>query len=78
MFLVVPIIPDYLCTITENATLLEEDENGKIGLLLSSKAFVQLILNPAVGTLTGTVGYAKPLLLGNSCLLLAALCMYSV
>ncbi|XP_015126265.1 synaptic vesicular amine transporter [Diachasma alloeum] len=70
---VVPIIPDYLCTISENSTLLEGDEEGKIGFLLSSKAFVQLILNPAVGTLTGTVGYAKPLFLGNFCLLLASL-----
>lgn len=72
----VPIIPDYLCTISENSTYREEDENGKIGLLLSSKAFVQLILNPAVGTFTSSVGYAKPLFLGNVCLLLAALRMY--
>lgn len=43
-----------------------------MGLLLSSKALVQLILNPAVGTFTGTLGYTKPLLLGNLSLLLAA------
>ncbi|KAK0096159.1 hypothetical protein PV326_006304, partial [Microctonus aethiopoides] len=71
---VVPIIPDYLCSIADNSTIFnEEDENGRIGLLLSSKALVQLILNPAVGTLTGSVGYAKPLLLGNLSLLLATL-----
>ncbi|XP_012523919.1 synaptic vesicular amine transporter [Monomorium pharaonis] len=71
---VVPIIPDYLCTLDANTTAsAEEDENGRVGLLLSSKALVQLILNPAVGTLTGTLGYARPLFLGNISLLLAAL-----
>lgn len=69
-----PIIPDYLCTLDANTTAnAEKDENGRVGLLLSSKALVQLILNPAVGTLTGTLGYARPLFLGNLSLLLAAL-----
>ncbi|CAK9795387.1 Synaptic vesicular amine transporter [Anthophora plagiata] len=71
---VVPIIPDYLCTLDGNSTTnREDDENGRVGLLLSSKALVQLILNPAVGTLTGTLGYTKPLFLGNLSLLLAAM-----
>ncbi|KAH0952978.1 hypothetical protein HN011_011020 [Eciton burchellii] len=72
---VVPIIPDYLCTLDANTTasVEMEDENGRVGLLLSSKALVQLILNPAVGTLTGTLGYTRPLFLGNLSLLLAAL-----
>ncbi|XP_025160953.1 synaptic vesicular amine transporter [Harpegnathos saltator] len=73
---VVPIIPDYLCTLDANTTASagkEEDENGRVGLLLSSKALVQLILNPAVGTLTGNLGYVRPLFLGNLSLLLAAL-----
>ncbi|KAG7200828.1 hypothetical protein KM043_003198 [Ampulex compressa] len=71
---VVPIIPDYLCTLDGNTTASsEEDENGRVGLLLSSKALVQLILNPAVGILTGSLGYARPLFLGNLSLLLAAL-----
>ncbi|XP_076650781.1 synaptic vesicular amine transporter [Halictus rubicundus] len=71
---VVPIIPDYLCIIDGNSTTnAEKDENGRVGLLLSSKALVQLILNPAVGTLTGTLGYTKPLFLGNISLLLAAM-----
>jgi len=70
----VPIIPDYLCMLDANTTVnAEEDENGRVGLLLSSKALVQLILNPAVGILTGTLGYARPLFLGNLSLLLAAL-----
>lgn len=69
----VPIIPDYLCTLDGNSTGNgEDDENGRVGLLLSSKALVQLILNPAVGTFTGTLGYTKPLFLGNLSLLLAA------
>ncbi|XP_034179868.1 synaptic vesicular amine transporter [Osmia lignaria lignaria] len=70
---VVPIIPDYLCTLEGNSTSNEDDENGRVGLLLSSKALVQLILNPVVGTLTGTLGYTKPLFLGNLSLLLAAM-----
>ncbi|XP_047353152.1 chromaffin granule amine transporter isoform X2 [Vespa velutina] len=71
---VVPIIPDYLCSLDgKNSTSAIEDENGKVGFLLSSKAFVQLILNPAVGSFTGAFGYARPLFLGNLCLLLVAL-----
>ncbi|KAF3429475.1 hypothetical protein E2986_04682 [Frieseomelitta varia] len=70
----VPIIPDYLCTLDGNSTTnSENDENGRVGLLLSSKALVQLILNPAVGIFTGTLGYTKPLFLGNLSLLLAAM-----
>lgn len=69
-----PIIPDYLCSLDgKNSTSAIEDENGKVGFLLSSKAFVQLILNPAVGSFTGAFGYARPLFLGNLCLLLVAL-----
>ncbi|XP_033220301.1 synaptic vesicular amine transporter [Belonocnema kinseyi] len=71
----VPIIPDYLCTLEGNATSIVNsvDENGRVGLLLSSKAFIQLILNPAVGTFIGSTGYAKPLFFGNMCLLITAL-----
>ncbi|XP_011296969.1 synaptic vesicular amine transporter [Fopius arisanus] len=70
---VVPIIPDYLSTVSENSSHLDSNQDAKIGFLLSSKAFVQLILNPAVGSFTGSVGYSKPLFIGNSCLLLASL-----
>ncbi|XP_043505843.1 synaptic vesicular amine transporter isoform X1 [Polistes fuscatus] len=71
---VVPIIPDYLCSLDgKNGTTGIEDENGRVGFLLSSKALVQLILNPAVGSFTGALGYARPLFLGNLSLLLAAL-----
>lgn len=69
-----PIIPDYLFTLDANTTVTtEEDENGRVGLLLSSKALVQLIWNPVVGILIGKLGYAKPLLLGNLSLFLATL-----
>ncbi|XP_046490478.1 synaptic vesicular amine transporter isoform X1 [Neodiprion pinetum] len=71
---VVPIIPDYLYTLEGNATVdAETDENGRVGFLLSSKALVQLVLNPVIGSLTGTLGYARPLLIGSVNLLLAAL-----
>ena len=76
-----PIIPDYLSSITNNFTSLgsnDEDENGRVGLLLSSKAFVQLILNPAVGSFTSITGYAIPLFFGNLNLLLAALRTYKI
>lgn len=46
-------------------------ENGKIGFLLSSKALVQLFLNPLIGTVTAKIGYNLPLFLGT-CLLLAS------
>lgn len=73
----VPIIPDYLYTLEGNTTIdAEADENGRVGFLLSSKALVQLVLNPIVGSLTGTLGYARPLLLGSINLLVAALCEY--
>ncbi|XP_012259752.2 synaptic vesicular amine transporter isoform X2 [Athalia rosae] len=71
---VVPIIPDYLYTLDGNATTdAETEENGRVGFLLSSKALVQLVLNPVVGSLTGAFGYARPLLLGSVNLLLSAL-----
>ncbi|XP_034937826.1 synaptic vesicular amine transporter-like [Chelonus insularis] len=73
---VVPIIPDYLCNIynyNNSTSNKEDDENERVGWLLSSKALIQLILNPVVGTFTEKIGYAKPLLFGNLSLLLAAL-----
>uniref|UniRef100_A0ABD2XJ29 Major facilitator superfamily (MFS) profile domain-containing protein n=1 Tax=Trichogramma kaykai TaxID=54128 RepID=A0ABD2XJ29_9HYME len=60
-------------TVANVSSDLAVDENGRVGLLLSSKALVQLVLNPAVGSLTGRLGYARPLLLGNVGLLLVAL-----
>ena len=50
------------------------DENGRVGVLLSSKALVQLVMNPIVGAVTSHVGYHLPLFLGSINLLVAALC----
>jgi hypothetical protein len=50
------------------------DENGRVGVLLSSKALVQLVMNPLVGAVTSHVGYHLPLFVGSINLLVAALC----
>jgi DHA1 family solute carrier family 18 vesicular amine transporter 1/2 len=50
------------------------EENGRVGLLLSSKALIQLMMNPVVGALTAHVGYHLPLFVGSINLLVAALC----
>ena len=50
------------------------DENGRVGVLLSSKALVQLVMNPIVGAVTSHVGYHLPLFVGSINLLVAALC----
>ncbi|XP_050697230.1 synaptic vesicular amine transporter-like [Eriocheir sinensis] len=48
-------------------------ENWKVGLLLSSKALVQLMVNPMVGLLTSHIGYSLPLVFGTHNLLLSAI-----
>ncbi|XP_063889103.1 synaptic vesicular amine transporter-like isoform X1 [Scylla paramamosain] len=48
------------------------DENWKVGMLLSSKALVQLMVNPMVGSLTAHIGYSLPLVFGTHNLLLSA------
>lgn len=68
---------------TEDAVINEEDpvlrdeditdENGRVGLLLASKALVQLVMNPLIGALTSHVGYHLPLFIGSVNLLAAAL-----
>lgn len=50
------------------------DENGRVGVLLSSKALVQLVMNPIVGAVTSHVGYHLPLFVGSINLLVASLC----
>lgn len=51
-----------------------ENENGPLGALLASKAFVQLAFTPLVGYLTGVVGCNIPLLIGSCNMLLASIC----
>lgn len=48
-------------------------ENGRVGFLFSSKAFVQLIANPAVGYATHKLGYHLPFISGSATLLLSAI-----
>lgn len=51
-----------------------EKENGPVGILLSAKALVQLVLNPIVGIWTTKVGYSVPIFFGSVNLLIASLC----
>ncbi|XP_019876619.2 chromaffin granule amine transporter-like [Aethina tumida] len=50
-----------------------EDDNGPLGALLASKAFVQLAFTPIVGYLIEVLGCNIPLLLGSCNMLLAAI-----
>ena len=50
-----------------------ETENESIGTLLAVKAFVQLICNPIVGSLTNTFGCKNLIFLGTINLLVAAM-----
>ncbi|XP_076266068.1 synaptic vesicular amine transporter-like [Rhynchophorus ferrugineus] len=50
-----------------------ENDNGPLGALLASKAFVQLAFTPLVGYLIEAYNYTLPLLLGSCNMLLAAL-----
>ncbi|XP_034254331.1 synaptic vesicular amine transporter-like [Thrips palmi] len=71
---VVPVIPDYL--VTSEGLRPGDDgsgEGGRVGLLLSSKAWVQLAANPVVGALTATLGTRLPLLAGSVNLVLASM-----
>lgn len=54
-----------------------DQENGPLGALLASKAFVQLAFTPVMGYLTEVLGGNIPLFLGSCNMLLAALCKYS-
>ncbi|KAJ9586912.1 hypothetical protein L9F63_019488 [Diploptera punctata] len=58
---------------TRFATRSVTDENGRIGFLLSSKALVQLIMNPVVGAVTANIGYHLPLFMGSISLMVASL-----
>ncbi|XP_068204363.1 synaptic vesicular amine transporter-like [Palaemon carinicauda] len=61
---------------TLHSNVLPQDiinENSWVGLLFSSKAFVQLIVNPFIGPLTSRIGYSLPLLVGTHNLIISAL-----
>lgn len=48
-------------------------ENGSIGMLLATKALVQLMVTPFVGRLTLRLGYRIPIVFGTFCLMVASL-----
>lgn len=48
-------------------------DNGKVGLLLAMKAFMQLFFNPIVGNLSSKFGYKNLIFFGTINLLLASL-----
>lgn len=87
---VVPIMPDYLFSgpdSTGNASVRTlsplqekferlERENGPLGALLASKAFVQLIFTPFFGWISELFGYDLPLLFGSGTMFLASICKY--
>ncbi|KAK4302182.1 hypothetical protein Pmani_025716 [Petrolisthes manimaculis] len=63
-------------TMGDSPTRLPEhiiNENGRVGLLFSSKALVQLLVNPFIGPLTSHVGYSLPLVVGTHTLIVSAL-----
>ncbi|CAF0881944.1 unnamed protein product, partial [Didymodactylos carnosus] len=39
-------------------------ENGRVGIMFASKAFVQLLTNPFIGPLTNRIGYSIPMFSG--------------
>ncbi|PSN56264.1 hypothetical protein C0J52_00383 [Blattella germanica] len=61
------------CTSRVTPTHSATDENGRVGLLLSCKALVQLVMNPAIGAVTANIGYHLPLFIGSISLMVASL-----
>lgn len=51
-----------------------DTENGQIGLILSSKAFVQLVFNPVVSLIINRLGYELTLIMGVAVLLQSSFC----
>jgi len=49
------------------------DESLKVGILLASKAFFQLLVNPFVGCLTDRIGYKTPMVIGFSIMVISTL-----
>nr|XP_022336151.1 synaptic vesicular amine transporter-like [Crassostrea virginica] len=49
------------------------DENSRVGLLLSSKALIQILANPCVGSLSQRCGYLLLLAIGTTLLMVSAL-----
>ena len=68
--------PSTLLNSSHPATMIQE--NGRLGALFASKAFVQLIVNPLVGKATNYWGYEMPFILGTGLLLLSAISKFTL
>ncbi|KAK3094299.1 hypothetical protein FSP39_000030, partial [Pinctada imbricata] len=51
------------------------NENVKVGLMFASKAFVQLLTNPFVGSLTNRIGYTIPMFTGFTVMFVSTVSM---
>lgn len=49
------------------------EENGKVGALFASKALVQLVINPCVGSITNYYGYSVPFIFGTITLFISSM-----
>ena len=49
------------------------EENGKVGALFASKALVQLLINPCVGSITNYYGYSVPFIFGTIVLFISSM-----
>uniref|UniRef100_A0A667X6N0 Solute carrier family 18 member 2 n=1 Tax=Myripristis murdjan TaxID=586833 RepID=A0A667X6N0_9TELE len=58
------VVQNSSCTNYTRADTLLDHENVKVGVLLASKAAVQLITNPFIGPLTNRIGYHIPMFAG--------------
>lgn len=52
------------------------NENGAVGILLATKALVQLVSTPIVKSMSNSFGYRIPTVIGTFVLFLASLSMY--
>ena len=52
------------------------EENGKVGALFASKALVQLVINPCVGSITNYYGYSVPFIFGTITLFISSMSEY--
>ena len=54
------------------------EENGKVGALFASKALVQLLINPCVGSITNNYGYSSPFIFGTATLFISSMSRFWV
>lgn len=70
--------PEVMKLTANNGSLNIEDENESIAILLATKALVQLIFNPIVGSLSLKFGYKVLIFFGTFNILIASLGEYGV